>query len=85
MPETHAIGKMMNKASELSQKAIIAKNLRDIRKRRHLTQMELANKSGVDFRQISRYESRLSLATADTLARLAQALNTTVARLMKVS
>lgn len=52
-----------------------AKNLRDIRKSRKLTQEQLAELVGVDFRYISLLENAKSFPSCDLIEKLVKALN----------
>ena len=52
-----------------------AKNLRDIRKSRKLTQEQLAELVGVDFRYISLLENAKSFPPCDLIEKLVKALN----------
>ena len=59
--------------------------LREIRKNRNLTQKELAQRSGVNFRSLQDYEQghkKLSSASGDTLLRLSMVLGCTVEDLL---
>lgn len=60
----------------------IGERLRALRKERGLSQGELGEKSGIHFTHISRCERGLSQPTADTLRRLADALNVSVSAIM---
>mgnify|MGYP000059487031 CR=1 FL=1 len=53
-----------------------ATNLKNIRKSRRLTQEQLAEAVGVDFRYISYIENAKSFPSCDLIERLAGALNT---------
>lgn len=59
------------------------KRLRELRKTRGLSQTELGELSAIHFSHISRYERGAAQPTADTLKRLATALNTSVANLVE--
>lgn len=52
-----------------------AKNLRDIRKSRKLTQEQLAELVGVDFRYISLLENAKSFPSCDLIEKMVKALN----------
>ena len=59
--------------------------LRDIRKNRNLTQRELAQKSGVNFRSLQDYEQghkKLTSASGDILMRLSTVLGCTAEELL---
>lgn len=51
--------------------------IRERRKQLHYSQEELAALVGIDQKQVSRYENGVNDPTADVLANLARALNTT--------
>ena len=57
----------------------LGKRLRDFRKRKGLTQEQLAEKTGVTFQQIQRYENATNLLNTDKLQAIAQALSVPVA------
>lgn len=59
-----------------------AKNLRRIRKMRHMTIEQLGEKSGISSSAIEKYELGLSDPNLPRLIWLAEALNTTVAVLI---
>jgi transcriptional regulator with XRE-family HTH domain len=59
----------------------IAENLRKARERSGLTQTELAEKTGIDQRQISRYENG-QICKYDKLVLIAEALNISPSNLL---
>ncbi|MDZ4808205.1 MAG: helix-turn-helix transcriptional regulator [Bacteroidota bacterium] len=59
-----------------------ADRLKQLRKKKDLSQQELANQVGVHFTQISRYERGDFKPNSDAVTKIAQALNTTVDYLM---
>ena len=76
------IAKMSRKELEfhdlLSQQYQIASQILAARKQRNLTQLELAQLSGVQQADISRIENGQSFPTTETLAKLLQALQAKV-------
>ncbi len=52
--------------------------VKDLRKQRHWTQKELANRVDIRFQLLNKYEGGQHIPPADTLVRLAEALDTTV-------
>ncbi len=56
--------------------------IKQLRKALNLTQQQLADKVGVTYIQIGRYETAKSNASADVLQKIAGALNTTTDYLM---
>ena len=79
---TTRIAKMSRKDLEfhelLSQQYQIASQILAARKQRNLTQLELAQLSGVQQADISRIENGQSFPTTETLAKLLQALQAKV-------
>lgn len=61
--------------------AVFSKNIKLIRKELHLTQEQLAEKTDVTVKYISHLERGLSFPSADTLERIASALDVPVYRL----
>ncbi|MFW5879783.1 MAG: helix-turn-helix domain-containing protein [bacterium] len=59
-----------------------AERLKDLRKKKGLSQNELSNTIGVHFTQVSRYERGETKPNAEAMAKLANALDTTVDYLM---
>jgi len=59
-----------------------ADRLKELRKKRSLSQNELADAIGVHFTQVSRYERGETKPNAEAMTKLAQALDTTVDYLM---
>jgi transcriptional regulator with XRE-family HTH domain len=57
----------------------IGANLRDLRKRRGLTQEQLAEKTGVTFQQIQQYENGKTRMNTDRLQAIAHAVSAPVA------
>jgi len=55
----------------------IGNRIKELRKKHNLTQSELAEKVGLTYVQIGRYEKRGAIPSADVLPKLAEALNTT--------
>lgn len=53
-------------------------NIKQLRKAKGLTQQELAQKAGVSYLSIHRYESGERIPSVDIAARIAQALGCTV-------
>jgi transcriptional regulator with XRE-family HTH domain len=61
----------------------LAKRLKDLRKRKKITQERLAELSGIDYKHIQLLESRKApAAKLDTLEKLAKALNISISRLV---
>lgn len=56
----------------------------DFRKAQNLTQRQLAEKVGITYQSLQRYEKGTVLPIVDIAIRLAEALNTTVAELFQV-
>jgi transcriptional regulator with XRE-family HTH domain len=50
-------------------------NLKELRKKRHLTQLELAEKTGLALVTISKYEQNCRKPSCDTIQKLADALS----------
>ena len=72
------INKQCNKDMEMlleTDKAIIGKKFREYRKSKHLTQFELAEKVGLNEKQISRIEAGLNYPTYLTFVKLIDVLN----------
>ena len=61
----------------------LARNLRELREATGLSQVELAQRSGVDLSFINELENAHADATTRTLLRLARALGTTPADLLR--
>ena len=61
--------------------AILSRNIKLIRRERHLTQEQLAEKTDLTVKYISHLERGLSFPSADTLDKLAAELNVPVYRL----
>lgn len=55
----------------------------DFRKAQNLTQRQLAEKVGITYQSLQRYEKGTVLPIVDIAIRLAEALNTTVAELFQ--
>ena len=55
----------------------------DFRKAQNLTQRQLAEKVGITYQSLQRYERGTVLPIVDIAIRLAEALNTTVAELFQ--
>ncbi len=55
-------------------RAVVASNLRTVRKQQGMTQVELARASGVSQQTISQIEKQHVSATVDTLGRFAEAM-----------
>lgn len=60
----------------------VGKRIKELRKEQKLTQQQLADKVGVTYIQIGRYETGKSNASADILQKVAAALGTTADFLM---
>lgn len=60
----------------------IGKRIKELRKAQQLTQQQLADKVGITYIQIGRYETGKSNASADVLKKIATALDTTTDFLM---
>lgn len=60
----------------------LAQRLRDLRKQRQLSQLELARLSGVHNVNLSRYERGLAEPSGESIRRLAEALGVTVGHLI---
>lgn len=60
----------------------VGERIKQLRKQQNLTQQQLANKVGVTYIQIGRYETGKSNASADVLQKIASALHTTTDFLM---
>lgn len=60
----------------------VGERIKLLRKQLNLTQQQLADKVGVTYIQIGRYETAKSNASADVLQKIANALNTTTDFLM---
>ena len=58
--------------------ASLGKRIQELRKKQGLSQTELAQKIGISYPQMSRYEVKNVQPPADVLKRLADVLNTTV-------
>ncbi len=72
------MNKQGNKDVEMlleTDKAIIGKKFREYRKSKHLTQFELAEKVGLNEKQISRIEAGLNYPTYLTFVKLIDVLN----------
>jgi len=63
----------------------IGNRIKELRLKQVLTQSELADKIGMTYVQIGRYEKRGAMPSADVLKKLAEALNTTTDYLMSGS
>ena len=55
-----------------------AQRLRELRKKKRLSQSELAKKVGMHYTQIGRYEREMAFPNFDTLIKLSEVLGTTV-------
>ena len=66
----------------LERRMLVAENLRTARRRRLLTQAELAGRSGVDRKTVSRIENGVHAVTIDHLFALAEALDVPAASLV---
>jgi transcriptional regulator with XRE-family HTH domain len=55
----------------------ISSHIKELRKALGWTQTELANKAGLAYAQVGRYENKKSVPTIEVLVKLANALNTT--------
>ena len=66
----------MSERKEVS--AILAKQVRYYRKKRKLSQLELALQTGVDTRQIGRIEQQVNLPSIVLLRRIAKALEVSI-------
>ena len=64
---------------------MIGQRLKKLRKKHQLTQQALADKVGLNYVQIGRYEVGRATPSSDALVRLAQALGTTTDYLMNGS
>jgi len=60
----------------------VGERIKDLRGKLDLTQSDLAEKVGITYVQIGRYEKRGATPSADVLAKIADALNTTSDYLM---
>jgi len=60
----------------------VGKRIKELRKEQQLTQQQLAEKVGITYVQIGRYETGKSNASADVLQKVAGALGTTTDFLM---
>lgn len=60
----------------------VGERIKQLRKKAELTQQQLADKVGITYIQIGRYETAKSNPSADVLQKIAGALNTTVDFLM---
>ncbi len=60
----------------------IGERIKELRKKHNLTQGELAEKVGMTYVQIGRYEVRGAKPSAEVLSKLAEVLNTTTDYLM---
>jgi transcriptional regulator with XRE-family HTH domain len=60
----------------------VGKRILELRKKLNFTQKELADKIGMTYVQIGRYEKRGAIPSSDVLRKLADALNTTTDYLM---
>jgi len=73
---------MNNRLQILMQDTVLRKafgsRVKGMRKNRHWTQKELANRVDVRFQLLNKYEGGQHIPPADTLIRLAKALDTTV-------
>lgn len=73
---------MNNRLQILMQATVLRKafgsRVKGMRKNRHWTQKELANRVDVRFQLLNKYEGGQHIPPADTLIRLAKALDTTV-------
>jgi len=73
---------MNNRIELLMQDSVLRKafgaRLKQLRKQRHWTQKELAARVDIRFQLLNKYESGQHIPPAETLIRLAQALDTTV-------
>ncbi len=73
---------MNNRLQMLMQDTVLRKafgsRVKEMRKNRHWTQKELANRVDVRFQLLNKYEGGQHIPPADTLIRLAKALDTTV-------
>jgi transcriptional regulator with XRE-family HTH domain len=62
--------------------AVFARNVKDRRERRGLTQSQVGKLSGIHYTEVSRIERGLRDPRMSTLIRLARALKTTPSRLL---
>ncbi len=73
---------MNDRLQMLMQDSVLRKafgsRVKEMRKNRHWTQKELANRVDVRFQLLNKYEGGQHIPPADTLIRLAKALDTTV-------
>jgi len=60
----------------------VGERIKQLRKEAELTQQQLADKVGITYIQIGRYETAKSNASADALQKIAEALSTTTDFLM---
>jgi len=56
----------------------LGKRILDLRKRKNLSQTDLANAVGISYAQIGRYETKDTQPPAEVLKKIADALDTTV-------
>lgn len=63
----------------------VGQRIKELRTKLDFTQSELAEKIGMTYVQIGRYEKRGAMPSADVLKKLAEALNTTTDYLMSGS
>ena len=59
------------------------KNLRAYRIKRGMTQQQLAQKSGVNYTRVNRYENGMGNPTLESMEKLAAALGVTVPQLLE--
>lgn len=64
---------------------IIGKTIRKIRKERRITQEELAEYSGIHEKHIGRIEAGKHSVSIDSLQKLAEGLNTSVAEILRIT
>ena len=63
---------------DIADKKAIGARIKALRKARHWPQKQLANMVGVRYEQLNKYEGGFHIPAAETLIRLAEALDTTV-------
>lgn len=73
---------MNDRLQMLMQRSVLRKafgsRVKEMRKHRHWTQKELANRVGIRFQLLNKYEGGQHIPPAETLIKLADALDTTV-------